>query len=317
LISDVVVAASRAGGGREVAGAAVALCSAALYDVGYLLEKQALSGVPADVTHPVALVRSVARSRRWIAGFAAMAAGLGLQVVALTMAPVSVVQPVLAGGLLGLVAVSGVVLGERLTKRQLAALAFVLLGVLAVALSARAGGTVATGVSRASFAELAGPLAALGALAAWAGLRGGARVRGVGASPRNLVNFAVGAGILYGLGAVSEKAVATHLSADGLASGALHSLGTAYPWVFVIVTLGGMLVFQSGLQRHPASMMASFTNVTASVCALAGASAVFGEPVLPDGWWSVARVLGLALIGLAIVALISQKEPAMEVAAVP
>lgn len=284
------------GSGREVTGALVAGAAALLYDAGYVLEKRALAGLPAVGLDPRSLLRTVGRNRRWAVGFAAMLGGLGLQVVALTLAPVSVVQPIMAGGLVALAAAGSSLLGERLERRHVVALVLVLASVVAVAVSARGTTSLAQRVP-------AGRLAAFGVVvtaAVMVALRG--RRPGLAAG-------AVAAGLLYGLGAVAEKAVATRMVEHGVVRGALASLATAYPWVFLVVTAGGMVVFQSGLQAHPASLMASLTNLASTVCALVGAAVVFGERLLPAGWWSVLRVAGFAAVVLAV-GLLSVDQPA-------
>jgi drug/metabolite transporter (DMT)-like permease len=292
------------GADREVTGVVVAVCSAGLYDVGYVLEKQALGGLPAVNLHPVRLLSNVLQSRRWIAGFLIMIVGLGLQVTAFTLAPVSVVQPILAGGLIGLAALAGPVLGERLGRRQLAALALVLASVLCIALSTRSSTSIAARAPVGRFAELAVPIAIVGALFAVAG-HGRRRVVG----HRALLASALSAGLLYGLGAVAEKAVATRMVAKGVLPGAWAALGTPYPWLFLLATVAGMAAFQVGLQRHPASIMATFTNVAAAVCALIGASVVFGERLLPTGAWAGARLAGFAAVALAVAVLVAQPAP--------
>jgi multidrug transporter EmrE-like cation transporter len=299
--------ASNAGGSREVAGVVVAIFSAALYNFGYVLEKQALRELPAVRFHPVSLLSTVAKSPRWLLGFSAMLAGLLFQLVALTMAPVSVVQPVLAGGLIGLVIIGSAVLDERLGWRQKAALLLVLGAVVAIAISASGGGQVAKGVPGNAFAGLALPVTVLGLLASWAGV-----TRRLRPGQLELVLVAVGAGLMYGLGAVAEKAVATNMVASGVVAGSIKSLATVYPWLFLAATLVGMLVFQVGLQRHPASLMATFSNVTAGVCALVGASVVFGELLLPRGWSSLARLLGFAAVAAAITVLAADRQPVTE-----
>ena len=246
------------------------------------------------------LLRTAGASPRWVAGFAAMLAGLGLQVVALTLAPVSVVQPILAGGLIALAAAGSTVLGEKLTGRHKAALGLVLAAVVLIASSARGGGDLAEQVPGGRFALTAAVVAAAAALAV-----GSARLRNPhdGGGAAGLAPVAVGAGLLYGLGAVAEKAVATRLHGHGMVRGAISSLATPYPWLFLVVTLCGMVLFQSGLQAHPASLMASLTNVVSTACALAGASVVFGESLLPAGWWSLPRLAGLAAVVAAVVVL--------------
>ncbi|HUJ67487.1 MAG TPA: hypothetical protein VLX59_18210, partial [Acidimicrobiales bacterium] len=227
-----IALATNTGGNREVAGVVVAVFSAALYNLGYVLEKQALADLPAVRFHPLSLLRTVAGSSRWLLGFSAMLAGLVFQLVALTMAPVSVVQPVLAGGLIGLVVIGSAVLEERLVWRQRAALILVLAAVVAIAVSARSGGDVARRVPGQAFASLAVPVILVGLLASWFGVS-----RRLRSGQLELVWVAIGAGLMYGLGAVSEKAVATNMVASGLVEGSLRSLATVYPWLFLAATL--------------------------------------------------------------------------------
>jgi drug/metabolite transporter (DMT)-like permease len=281
---------------KELLGALIAAVAALLYDAGYVLEKQALTGMPPLRISPAGMWRAAASSPRWLIGFTAMLGGLVLQVGALTLAPVSVVQPILAGGLIALAAVGSNLLGERLTRRHVAALVLVLFAVVAVALSARGGDALARGVPAGRFFALAVVVAAAGGLAARAGKSSPTRMRPGRINLSGLAGMALGAGLLYGLGAVAEKAVATRLVSRGVLEGAWSSLGTPYPWVFLIATLAGMLVFQVGLQANPASLMASLTNTTSTVCALVGASLVFDESVLPPGWWSLLRLIGFASV---------------------
>lgn len=290
---------------KELIGALVAVVSALMYDAGYVLEKQALASLPSG-QKPLMLIRVAAANRRWLSGFIAMAGGLGLQVVALTLAPVSVVQPILAGGLIALAAAGSSLLGERLNRRHAVALALVVVAVVAVAASARGTAALATRVPGGRLLLLITVAAIIAGAAIQVGsVRNGRTGTGgvgrLGAS--GLAGTAVAAGLLYGLGAVAEKAVSTRLVSHGVIEGALSSLATPYPWLFLATTLAGMVVFQVGLQAHPASLMASLTNVTSTVCALVGASVVFGEAVLPGRWWSLLRVSGFACVLTAVMLL--------------
>lgn len=295
---------------RELIGAAVAVASALLYDVGYVLEKQALDQLPPLRLTPSGILRTATASRRWLLGFTSMLVGLALQVGALTLAPVSVVQPILAGGLIALAAAGSSLLGERLTPRHLSALGLVLLAVIAVGASAHKSAGLASRVPADRFVALVVAIGAVSAVAARAGLSRRPS-RGDGTfSMGGLVGVAAAAGLLYGLGALAEKAVATRLVRHGLIRGAISSLGTAYPWLFVAATLAGMLIFQVGLQANPASLMASLTNVTSTVCALLGASLVFGEAVLPTtAWASVLRVCGFGCVLASVTLLALEGEP--------
>jgi hypothetical protein len=225
-----------------------------------------------------------------------MVGGLGLQVLALTRAPLAVVQPILAGGLIGLAAAGPRLLGERLSSRHRLALVLIVAAVVAVAGSAHSRAPAVVHVPAGAFAVMGAVVAGCAGSAAW--------IAGRRRSARSVLGLSVAAGILYGYGAVAEKAVSTRLAAHGVWWGAVTSLRTPYPWVFAAATLAGMIVFQSGLQAHPASLMACLTNSASTLCALVGAAAVFGEAALPGGAWSILRLAGLALGAMAVAVLV-------------
>jgi drug/metabolite transporter (DMT)-like permease len=285
--------------------------SAALYDAGYILEKQALAALPVLTGQPLRLLRAVLRSRRWLVGFVTMLAGLGLQVLALTLAPVTVVQPVLAAGVLAMVVAGRAVLGERLGPRERAAVALVLAAVVAIAISAGPGAELARSAPAGRFASMVTVVVILAAGAAWIAIRTNGREaggRGAG-SRRDAVVLSIAAGLFYGIGALAEKAVATQLVGHGVLEGAESALATAYPWVFVALTFCGLLVFQVGLQRQPASLLVPLANVISSGCALVGASVVFGEVLVPAGWWSLPRWAGFAAVLAAVGVLAAETAP--------
>lgn len=310
MSSHIVATVASAGGGRVALGVAVAAAAAACYDLGYVLEKQALTNLPSLGMRPGSVIRTVLGSSRWVAGFVAMLAGLALQVVALTLAPVAVVQPVLAGGVLALVLAGRMVLGERLGRRESVAAGLVVAAVLSIAISSQPGGGVASSAPAGRYLALALPCAAVAVAAVWlcrAGASGSRASHG-----RRAAAMVVSAGLLYGLGAIAEKAVATHLVGRGMVAGSVAALGTPYPWVFVAVTLAGMIVFQVALQRHPATLVAPLVNLVSSGLALIGASVVFGEALLPAGWWSLPRAAGFLGIAAAIGVLCADRVAATE-----
>lgn len=289
------------GGTNEALGALLAAASAVAYDAGYIIEKKALGALADPAERLGVLLRRALRSKLWLTGFATMIVALGLQVLALTLAPVSVVQPILAGGLVALAAVGSALTGERLEPRHKAALGLVLVAVSAVAVSARSAGHAVSPLSVKAmiFVLLAGSL--LGGAAALVALTRSRTSDSRYGSPSDrramdrhrLVALALSAGIFYGLGALAEKAVAERLSHSGLVSGALSSLTGAYPWLFVVVTAAGLVAFQAGLADFPVSLMASLTNIASTACALFGARVVFDEPILAPGGWAILRAAGL------------------------
>ena len=118
-----------------VGGVLAAVAAACCYESGYALQAlEARAGV-VSTPHPSLLVR-LARRRRWVAGTALSAAGAGLQLLALSLAPLTVVQPTLALGLLALLAIARLALDERPGMREATGVLAIVAGVTVVGLVA-------------------------------------------------------------------------------------------------------------------------------------------------------------------------------------
>src|SRR5215471_2239466 len=115
----------------------VALVATTAYHLGLILEKRALERLPAiDARHALRLLRILLTAPAWLAGFGLMLCGFVLQVVALTHAPVSVVQPILGSGVVILLVLSRIVLRERLGRLELTCVLAMAAAIVALALSA-------------------------------------------------------------------------------------------------------------------------------------------------------------------------------------
>lgn len=280
-------------------GALLAVLSICCYQVGYVAEKSALDGLPPLGRPSWRWVRLLGGSTRWVTGFTAMLAGLALRLVALMWAPVSVVQPILAGGTVVFVAIARVVLRERLGPLERAATAAILLGVVLVGAASVTEHRSAPGDPLALVVMATVPAVLLLCLAL-----------GAGRWWRPAAATAVG--LCYGLGAIGEKGVAVQLVRRGVLRGAVHSLATPHPWVFVGATGVGMVLFQLSLQRTAASLLVPASNATSSMYAVVGASAVFGDPWAPGGWRTGALLVGCALVGAGLALLLLGGRPGVE-----
>lgn len=135
--------------GASASGIALAAAAGTLFEAGYLLQALEARRAPAVAAPTAGLLATLARRPRWLAGIAASVGAFALQVLALRHAPLSVVQPVLAVGLVGLLAASGPVLGQAVGRREATAAAGIVAGVglLAAAGPARTGGAATTGLA--------------------------------------------------------------------------------------------------------------------------------------------------------------------------
>lgn len=164
-----------------IAGLALAVAAAGCFEGGYVLQAIEARARPAAPGPRFALVTRLARRRRWLGGIALSGLGVGLQALALLVAPLSVVQPALALGLVVLLVLAQRVLGERVGPREVTGATLIAVGVTVVALCApdrRTGGGSALAI--------AATMTALGAVAIGAHLprrsRAGLAVAGTAAA---------------------------------------------------------------------------------------------------------------------------------------
>jgi hypothetical protein len=205
----------------------------------------------------------VIRSRRWFAGTALAVTGSGLHVVALSLAPLVVVQPI---GVLSLVLI---------TARLRPAVICVCLGVSGFVLLATHSGAGAGGTLQpvpAQFFVLAAIV--IGVL----GFRARNRLRCLG--------LATGAAMLYGTGSALIRAATQDISVAGL--------GLAAESILVIVA-GGWLAHQAYAAGPPAVVVAVTTVVDPFTAVVIGL-AFYGEAA------RMTPALAAAQAGLAVLA---------------
>jgi len=287
-------------------GILLALVATTAYNVGLILEKRALGAMPAlNLRRVLRVLVSLATSRAWLTGFALMLTGLACQTIALTFEPVSVVQPVLASGVVLVLVLSRLVLRERLHGGETWCVAAIAVSVVLLATSA-SGVKDSHHASPGWVAAVMVPSAVVGLVFAVGSLR--ARIRRRGTTVAG-VWAGVGTGLLYGVAALAIKALSGilvgHQTATSIAIGVLTS-----PYLYV---LGGslavaMLLFQAALQAGRASIVVPVSNVTGSVYFMIAGTWLFHEHLPTTPGKLALRLAGIGLAVLVLVALPRQAQ---------
>src|SRR5712691_7252546 len=126
----------------------LALASTTLTNVAYLREHDAAAALPAlSLRRPLHSVRALMADRAWLAGFALESGGFALYVVALALAPLTLVQSISAGGIGILAFVSARMRRRRLGRHEFSGVLVSMLGLLALAVSLAGGSGEGTGGS--------------------------------------------------------------------------------------------------------------------------------------------------------------------------
>lgn len=272
----------------------ITIASACLLNWGYLVEHGAASLLPPlSVKRPIAAVRLLLASRRWLLGFWAEVGGWSLYVLALALAPLALVQAASAGGI-GVLAFLVSRLGNaRLHRRERLGVAIAISGLALLGLSL--GGGAEHGSSGDWVAVLAwvGGSFVVAALA----VQPGARMLGGGAS------YGIAAGILFAAGDVATKSVVEGGARIALAPLMLAAYGI------------GTLVLQMGFQRGGALTTAGLATMLTNAVPIAAGTSIYHEP-LPGGAAGAARILAFACVVAGAVVL-SRDEHAVGAPAVP
>lgn len=266
--------------GTGATGIALAVAAGAAFEVSYVLQAlEARRVAPAERPH-VRLLSALMRRPLWMAGIGLSVVAFVLQVLALRHAPLSVVQPVLALGLVVLLALSRGVLGEPVGRRELLGAAGVVGGVVVLVLAApeRNGDPGSLGLAVAGLALAAVLLAPF----VW---RSNA--------PRSLV-LAATAG--DALAALAANEVARELTARPLAAAA-----------WVVVAAGAAVLAltaeATALQRSPASVVAPVVLAGQVAIPVALAPLVAGESWAATPGGGVLVAAGLAVVAAAVAVL--------------
>ncbi|MFH8367576.1 hypothetical protein [Streptomyces sp. NPDC018031] len=275
-------------------GVAAALLANVLYSTGFVLEKRALAGMPPlSATSPARLLRHVLGSPLWLGGAIALALGFGAQLLVYRKLPIAAAQGLFVSGLVLLVVLSSVVLGERPSGRERRSVV-IILGALVMVVASLHGGT--EDISRSAPAGVL-LLVCLPSLAAALWLYGAAerRARRRHRLPTTGVAYGVAVGLLYGVSSLAIKGV-SGLSAGGGLGGLLTDLMLSpYPYLLVFTGATGLVLSQTALQRCRASLIVPVCTTVTCVFTVACGTVVFGEPLPHEPLRLALRLGGTAL----------------------
>ena len=249
-------------------GILLALACALATNVGFLYKHRGACAAPAvDMRRPLRTARALFASRLFAFGMLIASGAWIFHVGAMAMAPLSLVQTVLAGGVVLLAVMAERILGVQIGRRQWIGLGLTALGLmlLGVTLPAEHGAH-----SRFSVPGMIAFEAAL--IVAGTLLIMGPRI----GAPREHQGYMLGAaaGILFGVSDVAIKAISGLVGAHGL-------LGLLSPWTLmtIAVSIAAFYASAKGLQDGDAVPVIAVTGAAANIAGIVGGIIVFGDPL--------------------------------------
>jgi drug/metabolite transporter (DMT)-like permease len=241
-----------------------------------------------QIGRPLGALRDLARSRWFVAGWALAALAWLAHVAALSLAPISLVQAILAGGAVTLAVLSQRLFGDPVGRRQWLALTIGATGlVLLVATLPRFQGSD-SGFSFAAITSFEGGLIMLAAAIAFIHRSGRLETR-------KGVLRAVLAGLLFALAGIAIK---------GLTGGGGGPIGVV-ALVTIIVACGALAQYTAvaALQGGGAIETIGLMGLVANAMQIVGGILVFGDPLSPSPLGVTLQVTAFAMVCLSALLL--------------
>ena len=262
-------------------GIALALGCAALANVGMLCKHRGACQAPSvSFRRPWQSAVALFASKWWTVGFAVAAVAWILHVAAIALAPLSLVQAVIAGGIVLLAYPAQRYFGYELGRREWIGLGLAAAGLGFLAL------TVPQGAEQSGY-SISGLIAFEGAMI---GAGFGLLASGAMGDGRAIHGVMLGAasGLLIGVANVAIKAL-TESSVAGP-----EMLLSPWSAVIVLAGFGAFFSLARGMQLGEAIPVIATASVASNCSAILGGVIVFGDPIGSGGFEIAARAIAFA-----------------------
>lgn len=249
---------------------------------------------PVSIGRPLASLRGLAGSPWFAAGWGLAALAWLAHVAALSLAPISLVQAVLAGGAVTLAVLSQRLFGDPVERRQWLALALGGGGLALLAATLPHFSGVHSRFSLAAIVSFEGGLVLLAA-----GVALGHRTRRLAA--QRGVLLAIVAGILFALAGIATKAL----------TGGAESWPLVASLLALTVACGALAQYTAvvALQSGGAIETIGLMGIVANACQIVGGILVFGDPLSPSPLGLTLQISALAMVCLSALLLPASTEP--------
>jgi drug/metabolite transporter (DMT)-like permease len=276
-------------------GLGLAAAAALMTNLAALLKHRGCQHAqPVRISRPLGSLRGLATSPWFAAGWSLAALAWFVHVAALSMAPISLVQAVLAGGAVTLAVLSQRLFGERVERRQWLALGLGGGGLALLAARLPHFHGADAGFTLAGIASFEGGLVLLAA-----GIALGHRAERL-AEQRGVL-LAVLAGLLFALAGIAIKAL----------TGGAGSWPLVASLVILTLACGALAQYTAvaALQSGGAIETIGLMGIIANATQIIGGILVFGDPLSPSPLGIALQISALAMVCFSALLLPSRVGP--------
>jgi hypothetical protein len=266
-------------------GIPLALACALATNIGFLFKyRGACAAPPVDMRRPLRTAQSLFGSRLFTIGMVIASSAWVFHVAALSVAPMSLVQSVLAGGMVLLAVMAERLFGMRIGRRQWIGLGFTALGLMLLGVTLPVVHGAHSRFSIPGMFSFEAGLIAAGTL-----LIMGPRI----GAPREHHGLMLGAaaGILFGVSDIAIKAISGLIGSDGIS-------GLLTPWTLscLVASVAAFYASAKSLQEGEAVPVIAVTGTAANVAGIVGGIIVFRDPLAGNPLLLAVECLAFVLV---------------------
>jgi hypothetical protein len=266
-------------------GILLALGCALTTNIGFLYKHRGACAAPAvDIRRPLQTAKALFASPLFTIGWVIGAGAWVFHVAAMSVAPLSLVQAVLAGGMVLLAVMAEKTLGCCIGRRQWIGLACTAFGLMLLGFTLPVTHGAHSDFSMPGMIGFEAVLIAAGVMLIMGPSMG---------APQEHHGYMLGAasGILFGVSDVAIKAISGMVGTSGV-------LGLLTPWTLVCVAASVAAFYSSakGLQDGDAVPVIAVTGTAANVAGIVGGFIVFGDPLPANPVSLIVQVFAFVLV---------------------
>src|SRR5918999_578088 len=268
------------------AGLLIAVASAAASNLGFLMRHRGAVAAPdVDPRHPWRSAIGLFRSKWWTLGYLVAAVAYAFHVGALALAPISLVQAVLAGGLVLLGVLAERVFGFELGKREWLGIGLAAVGLAFLAVTGRGpSGEKSSEYSVAARIAFEAAIVAAGTALILLGRKG--RLR-----EQYGILLGLSAGLLFTVAHVAVKGLTNALDA-----GVLALVASPLLWIALAAWVVAFFASARSLQIGEAVAVIAVTTIASNASAIPAGMIVFNDPPGENALEVGARTLAFVLV---------------------
>ena len=265
-------------------GILLALLCAVATNLGFLFKHRGACAAPdVSMRHPIRSAVGLFRSKWFAVGMLVAMGAWSLHVGALALAPLSLVQALISGGLVLLAVLAERYFGCAVGLRQWIGVGLTALGLVLITVTLPSGTGAHSSYSTAGMIVFESVLLLVGMTLVFS--------RRLGSHEHHGVFLGTAAGILFGVSDIAIKALTGLVGQAGV-------LGLVSPWLITCVAASIIAFYASarGLQKGEAVPVITLTSAAANVSAISGGILVFGDPMPSDPLGVVVQSLAFVMV---------------------